>query len=221
MGGSAQRMIAFIGGTGPEGLGLALRLAIAGEEVVIGSRSLERAQQAAEKIRQRVPSARVSGAENAEAVRLADVVFVTIPHAAQSPTLVELAPAIDEKVVIDTVVPLTFEGGQARYVSVADGSATQEARRILPHARVAAAFHNLSAEKLLAVDTTMEGDVIVCADDAQAKQTAMALVGLIPGLRPVDGGGLVNACYVEQITALLLNLNRIHKRQTGIRVVGL
>ena len=213
-------MIAFIGGTGPEGLGLALRLAVAGEEVVIGSRSLERAQEAAEKIRQRWPAARVGGAENAGAVRRADIVVVTVPYAAQRPTLEDLAPAIGEKVVIDTVVPLAFEGGRARYVTVEDGSAAQEAQRLLPHARVAAAFHNLSAGKLLG-DAALEGDVVVCADDAGAKKTAMTLVALIPGLRPVDGGGLANACQVEQITALLLNLNRIHKRQTGIRIVGL
>jgi hypothetical protein len=214
-------MIAFVGGTGPEGQGLALRLAIAGQEVVIGSRSLERAQEAAEKIRQRRPTARVDGAENAEAVRQADIIIVTVPYAAQRSTLSDLAPAIGEKLVIDTVVPLAFEGGSARYLSVEDGSAAQEAQRLLPHARVAAAFHNLSAKKLLAGDTIMDGDVVVCANDPDAKKTTMGLVELIPALRPVDGGGLVNASQVEQITALLANLNRIHKRQTSIRIVGL
>jgi len=214
-------MIAFIGGTGPEGLGLALRMAMAGEEVVIGSRKLDRAEAAAAWVRERRPSARVRGALNGEAVAGADVVFVTVPYDGHRSVLSELAGALEGKVVVDAVVPVTFEKGLARAVSVEDGSAAQEAQGLLPRSRLVAAFHTLSARKLQQGDTVIEGDILVCGDDPEAKATAMALAEKIPGLRAVDGGGLANARYVEQITVLLLNLNRVHKAETGIRIVGL
>jgi NADPH-dependent F420 reductase len=214
-------MIAFIGGTGPEGLGLALRLAAAGEEVVIGSRSLERAEAAAAWIRERSPSARVGGALNRDAVANADVVFVTVPYDGQRATLSELTDALEGKVVVDTVVPVTFEKGRARPVPVEEGSAAEEAQRLLPGSRLAAAFHTLSAHKLQEKDAAIEGDVLVCGNDPEAKSTAMALAERIPGLRAVDGGRLSNARYVELLTVLLLNLNRVHKAETGVRIVGL
>jgi NADPH-dependent F420 reductase len=214
-------MIAFIGGTGPEGLGLAFRLAVAGEEVVIGSRRLERAEDAAAWVRERWPSARVRGALNREAVAGAEVVFVTVPYDGQRSILSELADALEGKVVVNTVVPVAFEKGLARALPVEDGSAAHEAQRLLPRSRLVAAFHTLSAHKLQEGNTIIEGDVLVCGDDAEAKVTAMALAEKIPGLRAVDGGGLANARYVEMITVLLLNLNRIHKAETGVRIVGL
>ena len=214
-------MIAFIGGTGPEGLGLALRLAVAGEEVVIGSRRLERAEAAAAWVRELRSSARVSGAINSDAVAGADVVFVTVPYDGQRSTLSELAGALEGKVVVDTVVPVTFEKGRARPVPVEDGSAAEEAQRLLPSSRLAAAFHTLSAHKLQEGDTDIEGDVLVCGDDPEAKATTMALAEKIPGLRAVDGGRLTNARYVELLTVLLLNLNRVHRAETGVRIVGL
>jgi hypothetical protein len=214
-------MIAFIGGTGPEGLGLALRLAMAGEEIAIGSRSLERAEGAAAEIRSRFPSAKVSGAENRQVVEKADIVFVTIPYAGQRDTLASLQDAIGAKLVVDTVVPLQFEKGLARALPVAEGSAAQEAQALLPQATVVGAFHNLSAQKLMEGDIPVDADVLVCCDDAGAKAAVMALAGRIAGVRPVDAGGLANARYVEELTALLLNLNRIHKTQAGIRITGI
>lgn len=214
-------MIAFIGGTGPEGLGLAFRLAAAGEEVVIGSRKPDRANDAAAWVRERSPSARVRGALNRDAAADADVVFVTVPYAGQRPTLAELADALDGKIVVDTVVPLVFEKGRPRPVPVEEGSAAEEAQQLLPRSRLAAAFHTLSAHKLQEEGTTVEGDVLVCGDDPEAKATVMALAEKIPGLRAVDGGRLSNARYVEVLTVLLLNLNRLHKAETGVRIVGL
>src|SRR3990170_2047570 len=150
-------MIAFIGGTGPEGLGLALRLALAGEEIAIGSRSLERAERAAAEISSRAPSARVWGAENRDVVEKAGIVFVTVPYAAQRETLASLRDAIGDKTVVDTVVPLRFEKGRAQAVPVAEGSAAEEAQALLPQATVVAAFHNLSAQKLMAGDVPVDG----------------------------------------------------------------
>ena len=106
-------------------------------------------------------------------------------------------------------------------MAVEAGSAAQEAQELLPNSLVVAAFQNVSAEELQKPDTVMEGDVIVCSDHREAKDLVLELVRKIHDLRPVDGGGLANAKYVEQITPLLLNINRIYKIHAGIKIVGL
>jgi NADPH-dependent F420 reductase len=214
-------MIAFIGGTGPEGIGLALRLALAGERIIIGSRSEARGQAAAAKIKARLPQADVRGAENAAVVREADVIIVTIPFEGQKETLESLRDYIGDKVVIDAVVPLSFERGRISALPVEEGSAAQQAHRLLPRARVAAAFQNLSAETLANGDTPLDADVVVCSDDSHAKRTATALAQKIRGVRVLDGGGLANARCLEEITALLLTLNRIYKAQASIKFTGI
>ncbi len=214
-------MLAFLGGTGPEGRGLALRLALAGEEVVLGSRDVAKAQEAAAKVRALAPSARVRGADNATAAREGDVVFLTVPYTAQASLLGEVGAQLRGKVVVDTVVPLEFVGGRPRALSVPEGSAAQQAQALLPGAKVVAAFHNVSAQDLLVPDKAIEGDVLVCADDAEAKTQVRALAGRIQRIRGVDGGGLENARYVEELTVLLLSLNRIHKARTMVRIHGI
>ena len=213
--------LAFIGGTGPEGLGLAVRFAAAGEDIIIGSRSLERAQEAVAKIVALVPQARASGAENPEAARQGEVIFITVPFEGQRDVLLGLREAIGAKLVVDTVVPLVFEKGRARAIAVAEGSATQQAQALLPQALVTGAFHHLSAPKLLKVDVDLGSDVIVVADDAQARRQVMALAERIKGVRGIDGGPLANARYVEELTALILGINRTYKVQAGIRLTGL
>lgn len=214
-------VIAFIGGTGPEGKGLAFRLALAGHEVVIGSRSRERAEAAAREVAERAPDAAVRGAENADAAQKAEVVVLTVPFPAQAETLPALREAIDGKVVVSTAVSLSFEGGQPSMVAVPEGSAAQQAQALLPGTRVVAAFQNLGAAKLWEGDVPLEQDVIVCADDAEAKREVMALAEEIRGVRAVDGGPLASSRYVEGITVLLLGINRRYKATTGVRVVGL
>ncbi len=214
-------MIAFIGGTGPEGMGLALRFALAGEQIIIGSRSEARGQAAAAKIKARLPQAEVRGAENAAAIQEADVVIVTIPFEGQRETLESLRDHIGDKVVIDAVVPLSFERGRISALPVKEGSAAQQAQRLLPQARVVAAFQNLSAETLANGDGPLDADVVVCSDDSHAKRTAVALAQKIQGVRALDGGGLANARCLEEITALLLTLNRIYKAQASIRFTGI
>ncbi len=213
--------LAFIGGTGPEGLGLAVRFAAAGDEVIIGSRSAERAQEAVGKIVALAPSARVSGAENAEAARQGEVIFITVPFEGQHAILLALREAIGAKLVVNTVVPLAFEKGRARALSVAEGSATQQAQALLPQAIVTGAFHNLSAQKLMRVDADLGSDVIVVGDDPEARKRVMALAERLKGVRGIDGGPLVNARYVEELTALILNINRTYKIQAGIKLTGL
>ena len=215
-------MLAFLGGTGPEGRGLALRLALAGEGVIIGSRDASRAAATAEDLLKLAPGRDIQGAANADAAAQARVVFLTFPYEGQRPTLEQLGEALAGKTVVNVIAPMQFQRGRgASAIEVAAGSAAQEAQELLPGSLVAAAFQNVSAEELQEPSVTMEGDVIVCSDHAAAKEVVMDLTPKIPNLRPVDGGALANAKYVEQITPLLVNINRIYKVHAGIKIAGL
>jgi len=214
--------LAFVGGTGPEGLGLAMRFAVAGHAVSIGSRSPERGAEAAAKVRERVPGAEATGRANDEVVTGADTVFLTSPYEVQEPTLRTIGDRLAGKIVCDVVAPLQFVKGKgAVALDVPGHSAAEEAAALLPGARVVSAFQNLSAEKLMEVEHELEADVIVCGDDAEAKEVVIGLANAIPGVRGIDGGALFNSRYVEMLTALLINLNRRHKTQTTIRIVGI
>jgi hypothetical protein len=214
-------VLAFIGGTGPEGLGLAVRFAAAGHEIVVGSRSLERAQQAVEKIRARLPQAAATGMVNQEAVRRGDIVFVTIPFAGHRDTLEALALDIGAKLVVDVVSPISFEGGKIAAIAVPEGSAAQQAQALLSQAQVVAAFHHLDASQLMRVERPLEVDVLVCADHQEAKGRVMALAEKIEGVRALDGGPLANSRYLEEFTVLLLNLNKTHKAHTSLKITGI
>ena len=219
------RPIAVIGGTGPAGMGLALRWARAGEIIIIGSRDEERAKQTAAAIQQKVgPQANVSGMENAAACAAADILMLTVPFEGQAALLKQLKPAMTEgSILIDATVPLAASvGGRAsRTLGVWQGSAAQQAAELVPkEVSVVAAFHNVSAE-LLNGDAPLDSDVIVCSDDPDAAQLTRELAAKIPGLRALDGGKLENARIVEQITALLIGMNIRHKGHAGIRITGL
>src|SRR5580698_9895659 len=182
---AVARPIAVIGGTGPAGMGLALRWARAGEAVIIGSRNEERAQQTAAAIQHRAgPDANVSGMENSVACAAADILMLTVPFEAQAALLKQLKPAMTEgSILIDATVPLAASvGGRAsRTLGVWQGSAAQQAAELVPKGvSVAAAFHNLSAE-LLNGGETIDCDVIVCSDDANALQIARTLAAKLPG----------------------------------------
>ena len=214
-------MLAILGGTGPEGKGLALRLAMAGETPIIGSRDAGRGAAAAEELAQSVPGVVIKGSDNAGAVASADVVFLAFPYEGQRPVLEDLGEALKGKIVVSVIAPMKFERGKgASAVEVEAGSAAQEAQDMLPDSQVVAAFQNASAEELLDPSVTMEGDVVVCSDHPEAKKLVMELAGKIKDLRGVDGGSLANAKYVEQLTPLLVNINRIYKIHAGIKIVG-
>ena len=220
-----SRPIAVIGGTGPAGMGLALRWARAGETIIIGSRDEKRAQQAAASIQQRLQGqANISGMENNAACAAADILMLTVPFEGQSSLLKKLKPAITEgSILIDATVPLAASvGGRAsRTLGVWQGSAAQQAAELVPDGvSVVAAFHNVSAE-LLGTDTPLDCDVIVCSDDPDAGQLTRELATKIPGVRAIDGGKLENARIVEQVTALLIGLNFRYKGHAGIRITGL
>jgi len=220
-----SRAIAMIGGTGPAGTGLGLRWARAGEKVIIGSRDAARAEQAAEKIRQRVnPQAQVSGMENAAACAASGLLVLTVPFEGQAELLKQLKAAIRPgSILIDATVPLAASiGGRAtRTLGVWQGSAAQQTAELVPKGvSVVGAFHNVSAD-VLNGDEDVDCDVIVCSDDAAATQVAMELAAKIPRVRAIDGGKLENARIVEQITALLIGLNIRHKGHGGVRITGL
>lgn len=220
-----SRAIAVLGGTGPEGFGLALHWARAGETVIIGSRDAKRAQDAAAKIKEKIgPQAQVSGDENAAACAATDLIVLTVPFEGHANLLKQLKTAIRPgSIVIDATVPLAASvGGRAsRTLSVWQGSAAQQTAELVPKGvTVVAAFQNVSAE-LLNEDGPVECDVLVCSDDPNGGQIARSLAAKIPGVRPVDGGKLENARILEQITALLIGLNIRNKAHTGIRITGL
>ena len=217
--------IGFIGGTGPEGLGLAMRLALADDRVLIGSRRPERAEAAAQQVRDALAvvgrTADAGGGVNRDVVREADVIIVVVPFDGHEATLIDLRDDIGSKIVVDAAVPLQFVNGQPGVVAVEQGSATEQAQALLPDARVVGAFHNLSARKLQALDDEMEGDVLITGDDADAKRTVIEMVGRMPRLRPVDAGALVMSSFVEGITALILSINRRYKSNAAVQMVGI
>lgn len=221
-----SRKIGILGGTGPEGSGLAARWAAAGEHIVIGSRDAQRATETAKALRARLGSnAKIDGADNASAVSQSDIVVLTVPFSGQAALLKQLKPHWKAgQILIDTTVPLAaaIGGAPSRMLSVWQGSAAQQTRELVPPSvMVAAAFHNLSAE-LLAQDGPVDCDVLVCSDDDEAKRVASELAQKIPGARALNGGKLENARIVESITALLIGLNVRYKVHTaGIRFTGL
>lgn len=221
----ATRPIAIIGGTGPAGMGLALRWARAGDSIIVGSRDEQRAQVAAAAIQARAgDQANVSGKENSAACAAADILMLTVPFEGQATLLKQLKNSITPgSILIDATVPLASGvGGRAsRPLGVWQGSAAQQTAELVPKGvSVVAAFHNLSAE-LLNGEEPLDCDVIVCSDDPDAAQLTRELAAKIPGVRAIDGGKLENARIVENITALLIGLNIRHKGHAGIRITGL
>lgn len=210
----ASPRVAIVGGTGRLGLALAKRLHASAVSVVVGSRDPDRATTAA----QAVGLPLQAGLANADAVVGADVIIVTVPSDAHATILSALASAAAGKIVVDTTAPVTRSGPVQRSDGV---SAAEEARALVPTARVVAGFHTVSAVMLADLSRPLRGDVLLCGDDPGAKKVVAGLVRRI-GMRPVDAGPLVQARTLEQLTGLLLSLNRVHKkRDLGIQIVGL
>jgi hypothetical protein len=213
--------IGIVGGTGKEGIGLGLRWAQAGHDVIIGSRDPERARGKATELAASVSGRHIEGMSNREAAAAADVVVLTVPATGLPATLPELREVCRGKIVVSTVVPLTF-GGPRLFTPPAQGSAAEEAQELLgPEARVVAAFHHIAAHELSAGDHPIECDLLVCGADAEGKKLVSEL-GRSMGLRPIDVGALSNAGPIEGITALLATINRRYKlKNSGIQITGL
>ncbi|QYC40448.1 prephenate dehydrogenase [Nonomuraea coxensis DSM 45129] len=209
--------IGILGGTGDQGKGLARRFALAGHQVLIGSRSAERAQEAAGSI-----GAGARGAANADVATEADLVIVAVPYEGHKALLESLRAELAGKIVVDCVNPLGFDKQGAYALPVAEGSAAQQAAAVLPDSRVVAAFHHVSAVVLMdpAVDK-VDLDVLVLGDDREATDTVQALAAVIPGVRGVYGGRLRNAHQVEAFTANLISVNRRYKAHAGLRITDI
>jgi NADPH-dependent F420 reductase len=217
--------IPIIGGTGALGAGLAARWAAAGHRVVIGSRSAERAEEAAARLREAAPAAEAAGMVNEEAARQGPMVFLTVPFRAQSENLNNLRGALQPgQLLVDCTVPLAAAvGGKAtRSLGVWQGSAAQQAQELVPEGvTVVAALHTISAPHLADLDAELDEDILVCGDRKADKAAVARLIEQIPGLRAVNAGPLETARYVEQLTPLLISINARYKAHSGIRVTGL
>jgi NADPH-dependent F420 reductase len=218
--------IAILGGTGDQGLGLALRFGRAGRPVAIGSRVLDRAVAAAEKVREAVPGADVEGFENRGAAARAPIVIVSVPFEHTGATVRAIREVlVPEQIVVSMGVPLATAIGDAaaRTVGVWQGSCAELVASMAPTGvHVVSAFQNVSAHRLQALDDPVECDVVVSGAKGPRRKV-MALCDLVPGLRAVDGGPLANARIVESLTALLIGLNVRYKvsEGLGIRFTGL
>lgn len=211
--------IAILGGTGDQGLGLALRFAAAGRPVVIGSRKLERAEEAAQQVTGTVPEARVRGLGNAEAAASAPVVILSVPFEHTASTVKGIREALEPgQTLVSMGVPLATAVGDAasRMLGVWQGSCAELVASLAPQGvATVSAFQNVSAHRLQQLEESVDCDVVI-SGPKQARPAIMALCGLVPGLRAVDGGPLANARIVESITALLIGMNIRYKVAEGI-----
>jgi NADPH-dependent F420 reductase len=217
--------IPIVGGTGALGAGLALRWAMAGIPIAIGSRSAERGEAAAARLREAAPGAQVEGLHNAEAAQRAEVVFLTVPFRAQSENLNNLRAALRPgQILVDCTVPLAaaVSGKATRSLGVWQGSAAQQAQEMVPEGvTVIAALHTVSAPKLADAAAELDEDVLLCGDRKADKARVARLIELIPGLRAVNAGPLEMARIVEQLTPLLISVNSRYKTHAGIRIANL
>jgi 8-hydroxy-5-deazaflavin:NADPH oxidoreductase len=217
--------IPIVGGTGALGAGLATRWARAGAPVVLGSRSAERAEEAAARVRAAVPDADVTGLANEEAAGRAEIVFLAVPFRAQSENLNNLREALRPgQILVDCTVPLAAAvGGKAtRSLGVWQGSAAQQAQEMVPEGvTVIAALHTVGAPTLSDAAAELGEDVLVCGDRKADKARVARLIELIPGLRAVNAGPLEMARIVEQLTPMLISINSRYKAHAGIRLTGL
>ena len=222
---TASEPIPIVGGTGALGFGLALRFAAAGQEVVIGSRDLGRAEEAAARVRERVPGAAAAGAENADAARKGPIVFLTVPFRAQSENLNNLRSVLAAgQVLVDATAPLAaaVSGRATRLLGVPQGSAAEQAQEMVPDGViVVSALHSVSAATLGKVDVALDEDVLVAGNAREPKRRVAELIARISGLRPVNAGSLEAARFTEALTPLLISVNIRNKSHAGVRITGL
>lgn len=210
--------VGVLGGTGEQGRGLAKRLALAGIAVTLGSRDAERAQQAASALAPTAP-VQPTGADNATCAAQSDIVIAAVPWDGHAELLSGLAGELAGKILVDCVNPLGFDKQGCYAISVAEGSAAQQAAQILPESRVVGAFHHVSAVLLLDDEvSSLATDVLVLGDNREATDTVQALAACIPGMRGIYGGRLRNCGQVEAFTANLISMNRRYKAHAGLRI---
>jgi NADPH-dependent F420 reductase len=213
--------IGILGGTGPQGRGLARRFAAAGHDVLIGSRTAERGQLMAAEDAQADDTSRITGGSNSDVAAAAELVIVAVPYAGHAALLAALATELVGKIVVDCVNPLGFDHHGSFPLRVAAGSAAEEAQQLLPDSTVIAAFHHVSA--VLLDDPTVDhfaDDVLVLGEDREAVAMVCELAAAIPGARGIYAGRLRNAGQVEAFTANLIAINRRYKTHAGLAITG-
>jgi 8-hydroxy-5-deazaflavin:NADPH oxidoreductase len=213
--------IGILGGTGPQGRGLARRFAAAGHDVLIGSRTAERGQLMAAEDAQADDTSRITGGSNSDVAAAAELVIVAVPYAGHAALLSALATELVGKIVVDCVNPLGFDHHGPFPLRVAAGSAAEEAQQLLPDSTVIAAFHHVSA--VLLDDPTVDhfaDDVLVLGEDREAVAMVCELAAAIPGARGIYAGRLRNAGQVEAFTANLIAINRRYKTHAGLAITG-
>lgn len=219
-----DEVVGLLGGTGPQGRGLAMRLARAGFQVWIGSRDRERAREKAAEMNERIGGGTIVGEENEAVVAAAKFVLLTVPFDSAASTLASLSHRFREgSIFVDVTVPLSFEGGRVAAAPPPEGSGSLHLRNILPsEIPFTGAFKTLPAHLLEEIDTPLDCDTFVFGDDKLAREAVSGMISAIPGLRPVDAGGMSSAATVEGMTALLIRINRKYKTKLGrFRLLGL
>lgn len=217
--------IAVVGGTGPQGKGLAYRFAKHGHTVIIGSRTAEKAAISATEISDRLTGQADAGevlfAQNSGAIEGADVVLLAVPYDGHDALVSSLDLA--GKIVVSCVNPLAFDkrGAHGRIINNGDGSAAESAQHLAPDAAVAGAFHNVSATLLWGDDEFIDEDILVVGDDIEAKAVAVDLAAAVSGRQGIDAGKLRLARQLEPFTAILISINRKYKTHSGVRISGL
>lgn len=217
-----RETLGFIGGTGPQGRGLAARWAAAGHTVHLGSRSREKAQDAVDDILERTGGVGdVRAATNDEAATAAEIVVVAVPYTAQASLLPELRDLVGDKVVLNVVNPMEFDDLGPKAVPVAAGSAGEENQALWPDARVVSSFHDVSSKRLLDVSQAIDTHVLICGDDKEAAHRVAHLAAQIEGMWGVYCGPLRNSGYIENITPVILFVNRYYRIQAGLLIDGI
>lgn len=212
--------IALVGGTGDLGSGFALRWAAA-NEIIIGSRRIEKALESAGVVKTILGGGLVSGMDNKSAVESAEIVVLCVPYEHLGSVTSDLKSSYSDQLVISPVVPMSYEGKHFTFVPPQEGSAALQAKSLLPPGiRIVSAFHTISAAALQDKSRVLLGDVMICGDDLEAKDLVAGLVGQIKDLRPLDAGPLSDSGLIESLTPMLLNVARKNKiKDAGIKVI--
>lgn len=220
--------VAIIGGTGAQGLNIAKRLAIAGEDIIVGSRTEEKALTKVDEVKELLSDyeLNICGMANEDAAKEGELLILTVPLAAQKSTLNSIKEFVDDKILIDATVPLetAIGGSPARFVDLMEGSAAERTAKILKKTsvKVVSAFNNISNSHLENIPEPIDCDCLVSGDDNDAKKVVMELIEKIPGVRCIDCGKLEKARMVEKITPLLIGLNIKYKSHYGgLRITGI
>ena len=221
-------IVSVIGGTGPQGLGIALRLAIEGVDVIVGSRKEEKALTIVEEAIEELKDYDLNmvGMANEDAAKEGDLLILTVPLAAQKPTLEGIKEFCNDKIVLDATVPLeTAIGGKPfRFIDLMEGSAAERTEKILAGtgAKVICAFCNISNSHLSNIPNDIDCDCLIAGNDNEAKETAAELINKIPGMQTIDCGILEKSRIIEKITPLLIGLNIKYKSHYGgLRITGI